>query len=90
LPSEYGPPAWLKQKIAAGDLRKKTRKGIYDWSKGRSDIGLARAKEDFDATDLIAIQVNETTKLLEEGIATSSDDIDKAMIHAVKGAFGPF
>jgi enoyl-CoA hydratase/3-hydroxyacyl-CoA dehydrogenase len=90
LPSEYESPAWLKQKIAAGDLRKKSRKAIYDWSKGRSDIDIARAKEDFDATDLIAIQVNEATKLLEERVATTADDIDKAMIHAVRGAFGPF
>ncbi|MCL0089806.1 3-hydroxyacyl-CoA dehydrogenase [Dehalococcoidia bacterium] len=90
LSSEYAPPKWLREKIEAGDLGKKTGKGIYDWSRGRPAIDLARAKEDFDATDLIAIQVNEATKLLEEGVVKSPDDIDKAMIHGGRAAFGPF
>ncbi|MCL0036551.1 3-hydroxyacyl-CoA dehydrogenase [Dehalococcoidia bacterium] len=90
LSSEYAPPKWLREKIEAGDLGKKTGKGIYDWSKGRPVIDLSRAKEDFDATDLIAIQVNEATKLLEEGVVKSPDDIDKAMIHGGRAASGPF
>ncbi|MCL0095297.1 3-hydroxyacyl-CoA dehydrogenase [Dehalococcoidia bacterium] len=90
LSSEYAPPKWLREKIEAGDLGKKTGKGIYDWSKGRPVIDLTRAKEDFDATDLIAIQVNEATKLLEEGVVKSPDDIDKAMIHGGRAASGPF
>ncbi|HAZ31694.1 MAG TPA: 3-hydroxybutyryl-CoA dehydrogenase [Dehalococcoidia bacterium] len=90
LSSEYAPPEWLREKVEAGDLGKKTGKGIYDWSKGRPVIDLARAKEDFDAIDLIAIQVNEATRLLEEGVVKSPDDIDKAMIHGGRAAFGPF
>ncbi|MBT9149124.1 MAG: 3-hydroxybutyryl-CoA dehydrogenase [Dehalococcoidia bacterium] len=90
LSAEYGPPEWLQEKIEAGDLGKKTGKGIYDWSRGRPAIDLSRAKEDFDPTDLIAIQVNEATKLLEEGVTKNPDDIDKAMIHGGRAAFGPF
>ncbi len=90
LSSEYGPPQWLQEKIEAGDLGKKTGRGIYDWSRGRPTMDLSRAKEDFDPTDLIAIQVNEATKLLEEGVVKSPDDIDKAMIHGGRAAFGPF
>ena len=90
LSSEYAPPKWLREKIEAGDLGKKTGKGIYDWSKGRPVIDLSRAREEFDATDLIAVQVNEATKLLEEGVVKSPDDIDKAMIHGGRAAFGPF
>ena len=90
LSSEYGPPKWLQEKIEARDLGKKTGKGIYDWSRGRPAIDLARAKGDFDPTDLTAIQVNEATKLLEEGVVKSPDDIDKAMIHGGRTVFGPF
>jgi len=90
LSPDYAPPKWLKEKIDAGDFGKKTGKGIYDWSKGRPSIDLAKAKEDFDPTDLIAIQVNEATKLLEEGVANSPDDIDKAMVNGGGSAFGPF
>ena len=90
LSSDYAPPKWLKEKVGAGDLGKKTGKGIYDWSKGRPSIDPAKAKEDFDPTDLIAVQVNEATKLLEEGVANSPDDIDKAVVNGGGSAFGPF
>jgi len=90
LSSDYAPPKWLKEKVDAGDLGKKTGKGIYDWSKGRPTIDPAKAKEDFDPTDLIAVQVNEATKLLEEGVANSPDDIDKAVVNGGGSAFGPF
>ena len=90
LSPEYTPPKWLKEKIDAGDLGKKTGKGIYDWSAGRPTIDMGKAKEDFDPTDMIAIQVNEATKLLEEGVARSPDDIDKAMVNGGGGGIGPF
>ena len=90
LSKDYAPPKWLKAKIDAGELGKKTGKGIFDWSKGRPEIDLSKAKEDFDPTTLIALQVNEATKLLEEGVAKSADDIDKAMVNGGGSAFGPF
>ncbi len=90
LSPDYAPPKWLKAKIDAGQLGKKTGKGIFDWSKGRPEIDLSKAKEDFDPTWLIALQVNEGTKLLEEGVVKNADDIDKAMINGGGAAFGPF
>jgi enoyl-CoA hydratase/3-hydroxyacyl-CoA dehydrogenase len=89
LSPDFKPDKWLKDKVDAGTLGKKTGKGIFDWSKGRPEIDLAKAKEDFDPTDLIAVQVNEATKLLEEGVVKSPDDIDKAMING-GGGIGPF
>jgi enoyl-CoA hydratase / 3-hydroxyacyl-CoA dehydrogenase len=90
LSPDYKPPKWLKDLIDANTLGKKSGKGIFDWSKGRPEIDLSKAKEDFDPTDMIAIQVNEATKLLEEGVANSPDDIDKAMVNGGGSAFGPF
>ncbi|MGB8707426.1 MAG: 3-hydroxyacyl-CoA dehydrogenase NAD-binding domain-containing protein [Dehalococcoidia bacterium] len=90
LSPEFKPGKWLKEKIDAGTLGKKSGKGIFDWSKGRPEIDLSKAKEDFDPTDLIAIQVNEATKLLEEGVVKSPDEIDKAMVNGGGSAFGPF
>jgi enoyl-CoA hydratase/3-hydroxyacyl-CoA dehydrogenase len=90
LSRDYAPPSWLKAKIDAGTLGKKTGKGIFDWSKGRPEIDLSKAKEDFDPTLLIAIQVNEATKLLEGGVVKSAEEIDKAMINGGGSAFGPF
>jgi enoyl-CoA hydratase/3-hydroxyacyl-CoA dehydrogenase len=90
LSRDYAPPRWLKAKMDAGTLGKKTGKGIFDWSKGRPEIDLSKAKEDFDPTLLIAIQVNEATKLLEGGVVKSAEEIDKAMINGGGSAFGPF
>jgi enoyl-CoA hydratase/3-hydroxyacyl-CoA dehydrogenase len=90
LSHDYAPAAWLKAKVDAGMLGKKTGKGIFDWSKGRPEIDLSKAKEDFDPTWLIALQVNEATKLLEEGVVKSPDEIDKAMINGGGSPFGPF
>jgi enoyl-CoA hydratase/3-hydroxyacyl-CoA dehydrogenase len=90
LSKDYAPPSWLKAKMDAGTLGKKTGKGIFDWSKGRPEIDLSRAKEDFDPMWLIAIQVNEATKLLEAGVVRSAEEIDKAMVNGGGAAFGPF
>jgi enoyl-CoA hydratase/3-hydroxyacyl-CoA dehydrogenase len=90
LSPDFKPTKWLKEKVDAGTLGKKTGKGIFDWSKGRPEIDLAKAKEDFDPTDLIAVQVNEATKLLEDGVVRSTDDVDKAMVNGGGGGFGPF
>jgi len=90
LSRDYKLANWLKAKFDAGELGKKTGKGIYDWSKGRPEIDLSRAKEDFDPTVLTAIKVNEATKLLEEGVVNSPDEIDKAMVNGGGAALGPF
>ncbi|TET41037.1 MAG: 3-hydroxyacyl-CoA dehydrogenase [Dehalococcoidia bacterium] len=90
LSRDYTPPSWLKAKIDAGEMGKKTGKGIFDWSKGRPEIDLSKAKEDFDPTTLIALQVNEATKLIEAGVVKSPDEIDKAMVNGGGSAIGPF
>jgi enoyl-CoA hydratase/3-hydroxyacyl-CoA dehydrogenase len=90
LSPDYAPPSWLKAKIDASTLGKKTGKGIFDWSKGRPEIDLSKAKEDFDPSWLIALQVNEATKLLEEGVVKSADEIDKAMVNGGGSVIGPF
>jgi len=90
LSRDHEPPKWLKAKVDAGELGKKTGKGIYDWSKGRPEIDLSKAKEDFDPNIFTALQVNEATKLLEEGVVKSPEDIDKAMVNGGGVAAGPF
>jgi enoyl-CoA hydratase / 3-hydroxyacyl-CoA dehydrogenase len=90
LSRDYEPPSWLKAKIDARELGKKTGRGIFDWSKGRPEIDLSKSKDDFDPTTLIAIQVNEATKLLEEGVVKNADEIDKAMASGGGSGIGPF
>jgi len=90
LSRDHEPATWLKAKVDAGELGKKTGQGIYDWSKGRPEIDLSKAKEDFDPAVFTALQVNEATKLLEEGVVKSPDEIDKAMVNGGGAALGPF
>ncbi len=86
---DYKPSKVLKQMMDNKQLGMKTGKGFYDWSAGRPQIDTSKATKEFDITHLIALQVNEATKLLEEGVVKDPKDIDIAMKNGGGGA-GPF
>ncbi len=91
LSPEFEPRSWMKKLVDAGHLGKKSNKGIFDWPDGsRPTIDTAKADPNFDPTDIICLQVNEGTKLLEEGVTDSAAEIDKAMINGGGSPFGPF
>jgi enoyl-CoA hydratase/3-hydroxyacyl-CoA dehydrogenase len=91
LSPEFKPRSWLKNLVAEGHLGKKTGRGIYQWPDGnRPAIDLSKADPDFDVMDIVCLQVNEGTKLLEEGVTDSPEEIDKAVINGGGAAFGPF
>jgi enoyl-CoA hydratase / 3-hydroxyacyl-CoA dehydrogenase len=91
LSPEYKSMKWLDEKNAAGALGKKAGKGIYEWPGGaRPTIDLSKADATFDPMDLMCIQVNEGTKLLEAGVAKSAAEIDLAVVNGGGGIFGPF
>lgn len=90
LSPEYKPSAPLSALVKAGTLGKKTGRGIYDWSQGRPVIDLSKATKEFDLNHMIALQVNEATKLLEEGVADDPKEIDLAMANGGGSPFGPF
>lgn len=91
LSPEFRPSNWLKKKIAAGELGKKSGKGIFAWPEGnRPKIDVSKADPDFDPMDIICLQVNEGTKLLEEGVIGNAAEIDKAIINGGGSFFGPF
>lgn len=91
LSPDFYPRKWLEELNKAGTLGKKTGKGIFEWPGGaRPTIDLSKADPNFDPMDLICLQVNEGTKLLEAGVAKSAAEIDKAMVNGGGGVFGPF
>ncbi len=89
LSPEYAPGKVLKGLVAAGNLGRKTGKGIYDWSEGRPIIDTSNPTTEYNATHMVALQVNEGTKLLEEGVVEDPKDIDIAMANG-GGGVGPF
>ena len=90
LSKDYQPSDAIMAYLKSGNLGKKTGKGFYDWSKGRPTIDLAKATKEFDLNHLIALQVNEATKVLEEGVADDPKEIDLAMANGGGSPFGPF
>ncbi len=91
LSPEYKPRSWLDKKVKSGELGKKSGKGIFDWPGGaRPAIDLSKADPNFDPMDIICLQVNEGTKLLEAGVVKTPAEIDLAMVNGGGGIFGPF
>ncbi len=90
LSPDYKPSQAMAAYIKSGNLGKKTGKGFYDWSQGRPKIDLSKATKEWDLNHLIALQVNEATKVLEEGVADDPKQIDLAMANGGGSPFGPF
>lgn len=90
LSKDYEPSDAIKSFLETGNLGKKTGKGIYDWSAGRPQIDPDKASGEYDPNHLIALQVNEATKLLEEGVVSDPKDIDLAMANGGGTPIGPF
>jgi enoyl-CoA hydratase/3-hydroxyacyl-CoA dehydrogenase len=90
LSPDYKPSDALKAYLKSGNLGKKTGKGFYDWSQGKPTIDLAKATKEYDLNHMIALQVNEATKLLEEGVCDDPKEIDMAMANGGGSPFGPF
>lgn len=84
---DYMPGRTLKAKIDAGELGKKSGKGFFDWSAGRPAIDLEKATDKVDPMDLMAVNINEATKLIEMGVC-SADDVDTAITNGTGNAIG--
>jgi 3-hydroxyacyl-CoA dehydrogenase / enoyl-CoA hydratase / 3-hydroxybutyryl-CoA epimerase len=84
------PPQWLKDKVAKGELGKKTGKGLYDWKDGHA----VKTHEDSgtsppDTIDrLILPMLDVCVTCLREGIVADEKIVDGAMIFAT--GFAPF
>lgn len=91
LSPEFTPRSWMQKLVDAGQLGKKSNKGIFAWPGGnRPAIDPQKADPKFDVTDIVCLQVNEGTKLLEEGVTDSPAEIDKAIVNGGGSVFGPF
>ncbi|NIS59552.1 MAG: 3-hydroxyacyl-CoA dehydrogenase family protein [Proteobacteria bacterium] len=85
---DFAPGRTIEAKVKAGELGKKTGKGLFDWSKGRPEIDESKATDRVDPMDLIAVQINEATKIIEMGVC-SADDVDIAIVNGTGNAIGP-
>jgi len=88
LSPEYGKGTTFAKMAKEGLLGKKTGKGFYDWSTGRAQIPKVPATDKISIMDIFALEINESVKLIEEGVATP-EDIEKAVTLGMNRPFGP-
>jgi 3-hydroxyacyl-CoA dehydrogenase / enoyl-CoA hydratase / 3-hydroxybutyryl-CoA epimerase len=85
-------PAWLRDKVAKGELGRKTGKGFYVWKDGKADKGtgsMNAAEPNAEMIDrLILPMSNVCVACLREGIVDDPDMVDGAMIFGT--GYAPF
>ncbi len=84
---DFAPGKTLEAKVNAGELGKKTGKGLFDWSAGRPEIDVSKATDKFDPVDLVAVNANEVTKIVDMGVC-SLEDADTAVVNATGNVVG--
>jgi 3-hydroxyacyl-CoA dehydrogenase/enoyl-CoA hydratase/3-hydroxybutyryl-CoA epimerase len=85
-------PAWLREKVAKGELGRKSGKGFYLWKDGKADKTPGHASAispSPEMTDrLILPMSNVCVAALREGIVDNADVVDGAMIFGT--GYAPF
>jgi 3-hydroxyacyl-CoA dehydrogenase / enoyl-CoA hydratase / 3-hydroxybutyryl-CoA epimerase len=85
-------PAWLREKVAKGELGRKTGKGFYAWKDGKADKGSSATSTSEPTAEMIDRLIlpmsNVCVACLREGIVDNSDVVDGAMIFGT--GYAPF
>jgi 3-hydroxyacyl-CoA dehydrogenase/enoyl-CoA hydratase/3-hydroxybutyryl-CoA epimerase len=84
-------PQWLRDKVAKGELGRKTGKGFYTWKDGKADTGGMSAISEPSAEmidRLILPMSNVCVACLREGIVDNADVVDGAVIFGT--GYAPF
>jgi 3-hydroxyacyl-CoA dehydrogenase/enoyl-CoA hydratase/3-hydroxybutyryl-CoA epimerase len=85
-------PAWLRDKVAKGELGRKTGKGFYVWKDGKADKAPAAPNTPQPTPEMIDRLIlpmsNVCVACLREGIVDDPDTVDGAMIFGT--GYAPF
>lgn len=86
---DFAPGKVLTKLVSEGNFGKKTGKGFYNWIKGKPRINRSIKAGLFKTEMMMAIQLNEGCRLLEEGVVKGYKIIDDIMLNGT-GMPGPF
>ena len=86
---EFAPGKTLTNLLKAGNLGRKSGKGIYEWFEGKPKISLHEKAGLFNPEHYYAIQLNEGCRLLDEKIVSGYKVIDDTMLAGMDMP-GPF
>ncbi|MBR1218246.1 enoyl-CoA hydratase/isomerase family protein [Bradyrhizobium sp. U87765 SZCCT0131] len=82
-------PDWLREKVAKGELGRKTGRGFYAWKDGKAQKTPATTQPTAEMTDrLILPMSNVCVACLREGIVADAEVVDGAMIFGT--GYAPF
>ena len=88
LSPDYGKCHAFDSFIEAKHLGLKTGSGIYKWENGKAIIPDANESDKISLMDMFALEINEATKLIEDGVAVP-DDIETGVKYGLNRPFGP-
>jgi 3-hydroxyacyl-CoA dehydrogenase/enoyl-CoA hydratase/3-hydroxybutyryl-CoA epimerase len=85
-------PAWLREKVAKGELGRKTGKGFYVWKDGKADTASAAPSTTEPSAEMIDRLMlpmsNVCVACLHEGIVDNAEMVDGAVIFGT--GYAPF
>lgn len=88
LSPDYGRCKAFHDLVSKNRLGMKTGSGFYTWEGGKAKIPKSEGVPDLTLLDVLAIEVNEASKIVEEGIA-SPQDIETGVRLGMNRPFGP-
>lgn len=88
LSPDYGKCSIFREKMKNGMLGLKTGQGFYRWTNGKAEIPKSEATNKVALMDILAIEVNEAVKVIEEGISIP-EDIETGVRLGMNRPFGP-
>ena len=88
LSPEYGKCRAFRTMFDSGNLGLKTGKGFYVWKDGHAEIPKVKPTEKLELMDVLAVELNEAVKLIEEKVALPQD-IEIGVKLGMNRPFGP-
>jgi 3-hydroxyacyl-CoA dehydrogenase/enoyl-CoA hydratase/3-hydroxybutyryl-CoA epimerase len=81
-------PRWLREKVARGDLGKKTGRGLYEYDRGQARKAAAGPSDERLQDRLTLPLLNACVSCLRRGVVADEQVLDGAMVFAT--GFAPF